>query len=234
MTVDKHRLSQAKTTAIVGFSVFNEQEQVFLSDRETNDEKKLRAVITDDLYKSFISSYAKKLNVKVLKPTELITNPYYLQMIKRYGTFDNQYRAHSVNYRNNKMLTAAAFFKMTPQEKLELAKALRVDSILGVESMIYETRSHNSTFTIFNIEKNSKRYSYNYRATLTELELYDQLSAKPIVVVKNLISSSTEQYDKQHYDNRIESKKEDGQAMILAMDLMVDKLTDEMLNGSSK
>lgn len=209
MTVDKARLDQIETTATVGFTAYVANGRPMYAIPETSELNLLRDKVSNDLYESFASSYAKKLNVKVLMPSEMLSTLYYQQMMKKYGMVEDKSNYMPPNFRNSRMLSAEAVFRMTPQERFELAKALKVDAIVGVESYFNGS------------EHNGQKGSYYFQPQLIELGLYDQLSAEPVAVVKNMMVQ------------RSQAEKEETQAVISAMETMVDKLSDGLLYGDS-
>jgi hypothetical protein len=183
--INTQRLSEVKSIAVVGFAVFKGTESTLQLARTYDESPEFNENLASDFYSAFTSSLSTKLNVRILTEEDITSNAYYQTLMAKYGTVSKLIIALGKSYRSTNMLTGEALFDMTAEEKARLIKELKVDNIIGVESMLY--RGEKSSTGLLAALTGAGSRDVKFRVTIVEYAQYDYDSKAPIVELTNFI-----------------------------------------------
>lgn len=193
-TVNKEKVEAVNSVAVAGFSVYKNSasDGLIQMGKTFSESEEFTNTLASDFYSTFTATYTNKLNVKVLSKEDLLANAYYRSLVQKYGDVSKTILSIGKSYRAPGMLSGQAIFDMTPEERAKLARELGVDSIVGLEAMLYQGGSSGLTF----LGVGAGSLEIKYRVTLTNYNQYDQSGAEPIVEFTNLVGKLPEEGDK--------------------------------------
>lgn len=224
--VDHQRIKQVKSVAVVGYSIARDPGnplQFIINQTEADDYVEHLAT---DFYRSFTQTFAQKLNVRTITLDQIVSNPYYQKLYQKYSNVEESTMVMGQTYRAEGMLSGQAVFKLTPTEKTQLANALGVDSVIGLESMIYQGESMG--ISIVKLSANEVKF----RVTITDYEQYDRLNAEPIVEISNYIGDTPDDsymsYGILVKDETWDLTKPDRKALVAAVSTVAEGLAEKI------
>lgn len=181
--IDKQRVDKVNSVAVVGFSVFQGADNAYEFTDAINGTATGTHQLATDFYTVFSNSYAKTLNVKVLTVDEVRADQYYQYLWAKYSSSEKLLLAMGTRYRSPSVLTGQALFEMTADEKTQLAKSLKVDSIIGFEAMLYRGSKSSSSVGSGGLGVSD----ISFKVTISDYEQYDKNAQKPIVAFTNFV-----------------------------------------------
>lgn len=224
-TIDKQRVDKVDSVAIVGFSVFKQADDIGQMVNTFSESAEFTKNLTSDFYKTFSMIFSHKLKVKVLTENKVKSNRYYKSLVKKYGPVKKLIMLVGKNYRATGMLSGQGVFDMTPAEKTKLASSLGVDSIIGLEALVYKGSS-SFGFATQNVK---------FRVTVSDYEQYDADSLKPIVEFSNFIGSTPEESYKAMTGIGLGfNVSSDRKALVAAVAIIAEEMADEIKNAPAK